>query len=694
MSKQIIVPVSMPGGAESVKTIQSMQQEMAALNEQLETLDVNSDAFTEVSTKIGLVKSQLRGIDEGIERIDPKKKADQFVKMGEGIAGGFAIAMGALSAFGVENEKLAAIEAKTQGAIAIATGIRAIREGELIEIFQKSKVAKLAMAAAEKVYAFATGGATAATKAFRIALIATGIGAIVVLIAALVANFDKISQVLGLETNPATVEFAKVTAAAAEASKKAIEQFSLEAREMAALGRSIKDITQAKKKALTEGVLDTQAAIDAQKKFLIEAGKVGMTDEEFTEAQGKLETLLNDNKEFSVQLLEIKKAEEDEKLKMVEQAEEDYAAKKKEASDKAKADRDKAKQEKKAELEEEKKVREEFLELAATQGLSEQEIAVRDLKKRVEEFRKAGVEEIQLQEFETAELSKINTEFNKSREESAKASAQKLVELQREVAIGAIEDVRQRALTELEIQKQRELESLESFENYEALKVEIETKYAQQRIQVEKEMDKVASDAKKDQATQEVADRKRVESAKLDAASSAINGILAINESFGGKTRKAQKRQFQINKGLQIADTAINTYKSATAAFSSMAGIPVVGPVLGAIAAAGAVAAGLASINNIRKQQFDEGGGGGGSVSAPSGSGASIGSGGGGAGGGAGLAGIDLSFLGKGDQTNIGNQTENNLPPTNSRPVRAYVVSSEITNKQAEDQRIKDLSTL
>lgn len=52
-------------------------------------------------------------------------------------------------------------------------------------------------------------------------------------------------------------------------------------------------------------------------------------------------------------------------------------------------------------------------------------------------------------------------------------------------------------------------------------------------------------------------------------------------------------------KAMAIAATTIDTYQSATAAYKSLSGIPVVGPALGAVAAGVAVAAGLANVKKI-----------------------------------------------------------------------------------------------
>lgn len=53
-------------------------------------------------------------------------------------------------------------------------------------------------------------------------------------------------------------------------------------------------------------------------------------------------------------------------------------------------------------------------------------------------------------------------------------------------------------------------------------------------------------------------------------------------------------------KAAAITQTIIDTYKGAQAAFSALAPIPIVGPVLGGVAAAAAVAAGMARVGQIR----------------------------------------------------------------------------------------------
>jgi len=86
---------------------------------------------------------------------------------------------------------------------------------------------------------------------------------------------------------------------------------------------------------------------------------------------------------------------------------------------------------------------------------------------------------------------------------------------------------------------------------------------------------------------------------------------------MAGDTYKEQKKAFESNKKLQIAQTLISTFGSAVSSFQSMSGIPYVGPILGAVAAAAAIVSGMAQISKIKKQKFDSPSTGGSSPPAP-----------------------------------------------------------------------------
>jgi hypothetical protein len=73
-------------------------------------------------------------------------------------------------------------------------------------------------------------------------------------------------------------------------------------------------------------------------------------------------------------------------------------------------------------------------------------------------------------------------------------------------------------------------------------------------------------------------------------------------------TGKKIKAFFYLMKAASIVSTIISTYEGAQKAFSSLAGIPLVGPALGAAAAAVVIAGGLAKVAIISSQNLAEGG--------------------------------------------------------------------------------------
>jgi hypothetical protein len=118
--------------------------------------------------------------------------------------------------------------------------------------------------------------------------------------------------------------------------------------------------------------------------------------------------------------------------------------------------------------------------------------------------------------------------------------------------------------------------------NLNDLKLALEKKTISQEEYTKR--DKQLAQARKDIAKQEVASNQ--EKTKL------IGDALGQLSTIVGQDTTA-------GKAFAIAKATIDTYQSAVAAYKSLAGIPVIGPALGAIAAAAAVASGVATVKKI-----------------------------------------------------------------------------------------------
>ncbi len=105
----------------------------------------------------------------------------------------------------------------------------------------------------------------------------------------------------------------------------------------------------------------------------------------------------------------------------------------------------------------------------------------------------------------------------------------------------------------------------------------------------------------------------------LNAGRYTLDMLSQLNESFTGDSEEQQRKGFERSKKIQAAQALISTFEATIASYKSVVGTPFVGPVLAPIAAAATAAIGLKNVQNIRKQQFEGGGtqpasGGGGGV--------------------------------------------------------------------------------
>lgn len=84
-----------------------------------------------------------------------------------------------------------------------------------------------------------------------------------------------------------------------------------------------------------------------------------------------------------------------------------------------------------------------------------------------------------------------------------------------------------------------------------------------------------------------------------DIEATVLNNKLNLASSTFGSLATIMGKESAAGKAMAIAQTTIDTYQSATAAYKAMAGIGIVGPVLGGIAAGAAVVSGLANVKKI-----------------------------------------------------------------------------------------------
>lgn len=183
----------------AANSIDGMKERLAAMKKELGGMEVGTTKFNDLNEEIqnlSLSIEQAEGkVNEFGER-EPKnllKKniEDAFVSttlLSQGLT--------TLNSIYGENTTLADANVKAIQAIALSQAAANVvkEKGAIIDTVANARM--IAMTAAQKAYAIVVGNSTGAMKAFRVALAATGIGAVLVVLYELIFNFEKVNSLV------------------------------------------------------------------------------------------------------------------------------------------------------------------------------------------------------------------------------------------------------------------------------------------------------------------------------------------------------------------------------------------------------------------------------------------------------------------------------------------------------------------
>jgi hypothetical protein len=156
-----------------------LREATAEVTKLSEQFGASSKEAVNAAKRAAELKDQIGDAKSLIDAFNPDAKFKALTASLGGVAGGFSALQGATALFGKENEDLQKTLLKVQSAMALSQGLQAV--GESIDSFkQLGTVIKT-----QVVSAFST---------LRGAVIATGLGALAVVIGLVIANFDKVKQ--------------------------------------------------------------------------------------------------------------------------------------------------------------------------------------------------------------------------------------------------------------------------------------------------------------------------------------------------------------------------------------------------------------------------------------------------------------------------------------------------------------------
>ena len=165
-------------------SIKDLRKQLKGFKDEMANLEEGSDAFLEVANKAGQVKHQIDEINESIKGAssDFGDMVGNVTNVAAGITGAFQAVAGGLQAMGVESEAIDQAIAKMQGLMAVTQGLSAIDDG--IKSFGKLTTA--------------INTSSKGLGKFKTALIGTGLGALVVVLGSIIANWDEFSKSIGI----------------------------------------------------------------------------------------------------------------------------------------------------------------------------------------------------------------------------------------------------------------------------------------------------------------------------------------------------------------------------------------------------------------------------------------------------------------------------------------------------------------
>lgn len=173
-------------------------KELQAVSEQYGNTSKEAAAAAQKAAEL---KDQIGFSKDLIEGFNPDAKFKSLEGAINGVLNGFQAFEGALGLVGVESEDVQKTLLRVQSAMALTQGINGILEAkdsflQLGTVIKQTAIGQALLTAATVAYNTVVGTSTGLMKALRIALISTGIGALVVGVGLLVANFDKVVSVV------------------------------------------------------------------------------------------------------------------------------------------------------------------------------------------------------------------------------------------------------------------------------------------------------------------------------------------------------------------------------------------------------------------------------------------------------------------------------------------------------------------
>lgn len=172
---------------ESTRTVKELRQELKDLKDQLLNTQKGTEEYAATMQKAANIQKELKDqmLEVNNSAMDFGQKVGNITKTMSGLSGAITAATGAMSLFGVENEEAQKkITATMTSLIGITQGLSKLDDG--VKAFKRLTIA--------------INASSKSLNLFKVALISTGIGALVVVLGSVIAYWDEFTEAIGLSS--------------------------------------------------------------------------------------------------------------------------------------------------------------------------------------------------------------------------------------------------------------------------------------------------------------------------------------------------------------------------------------------------------------------------------------------------------------------------------------------------------------
>lgn len=646
----IVIKVKTEGGEKSLKNINDLKNAISSLEEDASKMDLGSEAFENSKNQIDELKKKLESLSKSQKKLDEEigksaeeaasKRAERMERVGNNLqkfAAGLTDAFaGAFIAMGASEKDAAKLNATLQQGVGIALGVK----GGIEAIVAGVELAGPAF------------------EAFNAIIAANPIGAVVIAVAALTAGIYFLVKAINSEEKESeklTKQLEKQKAAAdllkaANANETTILEAKIglmkaQGASSAEILKAENDLYNAKRKGLEQDLVQLKLAANVTKAKLVEVLANESLTESYFKTAAALARSLGQEKEARIYEFAAKQEKLNNSKEVTEKLQKDLTAiaelkteltvldlKQKTAEAAANAAANaaakKTKEENKKDKEEEFRLKKEKLEQELKDGDAAAEY-LGELEKLKAEEKQYWID-YEKEQIDAANAAKLNQslEYYEAEKKAKEKYEQELYDgiikfgsiisenftklnsASGDLAAGitinltdAFKTIANESATDLE----KVTAGLNAINGMLAAVNQYQNQVAEENV-------KKNQDALDTQITalNDARDLELEKEGTTAEQKKAINYKYAMQEyelklQEYNKNTEVKKKAFEQDKKLKIAQTVISTITGAMSAFSSLAGIAIVGPALGALAAAAVAAMGAVQVAAISKQKFDAG---------------------------------------------------------------------------------------